>query len=263
MVVGVVALPLSMALAIAVGVPPQHGLYTAIVAGAIVALTGGSKFQVTGPTAAFVVILSPIASRHGLSGLLTAGLMAGVLLVAMGVARLGKLIQFIPHPGHDRVHRGDRDRHRHAATEGLLRASYRRDAGDLPRKGESPLAARHDASLPDVAVALVTLVGVLMVPRFFPRCDALRAGAADDARRRFTRRGSGALVRSFARRRHHREPLPLRDRRRADERDPEPASCPAASLGLGVISRSRRSVSWAPRLSPSRCSAPSNHCSPR
>src|SRR5262249_23460043 len=97
-VVGIVALPLSMALAIAVGVPPQHGLYTAIVAGAIVALLGGCKFQVTGPTAAFVVILAPIVSKHGLSGLLTAGLMAGVLLVAMGVARLGSLIEYIPYP---------------------------------------------------------------------------------------------------------------------------------------------------------------------
>src|ERR1700736_2967069 len=76
-VVGIVALPLSMALAIAVGVPPQHGLYTAIVAGAVVALLGGSKHQVTGPTAAFVVILATIVAKYGLSGLLTAGLMAG------------------------------------------------------------------------------------------------------------------------------------------------------------------------------------------
>ena len=97
-VVGIVALPLSMALAIAVGVPPQHGLYTAIVAGIVAALAGGSKFQVTGPTAAFVVILAPIVSREGLAGLLTAGLFAGFLLFAMGVARLGRLIQFIPHP---------------------------------------------------------------------------------------------------------------------------------------------------------------------
>jgi SulP family sulfate permease len=97
-VVGIVALPLSMALAIAVGVPPQHGLYTAIVAGVVVALTGGSKFQVTGPTAAFVVILAPIVTKYGLAGLLIAGLMAGVLLIGMGAARLGKLIQFIPHP---------------------------------------------------------------------------------------------------------------------------------------------------------------------
>jgi SulP family sulfate permease len=97
-VVGIVALPLSMALAIAVGVAPQQGLYTAIVAGLIVALTGGSKHQVTGPTAAFIVILAPIASRYGFSGLLTAGFMAGLLLVLMGAMRLGRLIEFIPHP---------------------------------------------------------------------------------------------------------------------------------------------------------------------
>src|SRR5437764_13678837 len=85
LVVGVVALPLSMALAIAVGVPPQHGLYTAIVAGAIVPLLGGSRCQVTGPTAAFVVILAPIVSRFGISGLLGAGAMAGLILIAMGL----------------------------------------------------------------------------------------------------------------------------------------------------------------------------------
>src|SRR5688572_20829432 len=97
-VVGIVALPLSMALSIAVGAPPQQGLYTAMVAGAAVALSGGCKFQVTGPTAAFVVILAPILTEHGLPGLLTAGFMAGVMLVAMGLVRLGRLMQFIPHP---------------------------------------------------------------------------------------------------------------------------------------------------------------------
>ena len=84
LVVGVVALPLSMALAIAVDVPPQHGLYTAIIAGFTCALLGGTRFQVTGPTAAFVVILVPIVHRFGLSGLLVAGMMAGVILIAMG-----------------------------------------------------------------------------------------------------------------------------------------------------------------------------------
>jgi SulP family sulfate permease len=98
MLVGIVALPLSMALAIAVGVPPQHGLYTAIVGGAVVALLGGCKFQVTGPTAAFVVILAPITSKFGLAGLLTAGMMAGVLLIGMGLGRLGNLVRFIPYP---------------------------------------------------------------------------------------------------------------------------------------------------------------------
>ncbi len=98
LVVAVVALPLSMALAISSGVAPQHGLYTAIIAGCLVSLFGGARTQVTGPTAAFVVILAPISARFGLAGLLLASLMAGVILVALGIARLGRLIEFIPHP---------------------------------------------------------------------------------------------------------------------------------------------------------------------
>lgn len=97
-VVGLVAIPLAMALAIASGVAPQAGLYTVVIAGMAVALLGGSRFQVTGPTAAFVVILAPITHHYGLSGLLIAGLMAGILLLAMGFFGLGYLIQFIPHP---------------------------------------------------------------------------------------------------------------------------------------------------------------------
>lgn len=97
-VVGVVALPLSMALAIASGVAPQHGLYTAIVAGLLIALLGGSRVLVSGPTAAFVVILAPIAERHGLGGLLVATLMAGLLLLAMGLAGMGGLVEFVPYP---------------------------------------------------------------------------------------------------------------------------------------------------------------------
>lgn len=98
LVVGIVALPLSMALAKTTGVAPQHGLYTAIIAGIVCALLGGTRMQITGPTAAFVVILEPIVSKHGVGGLLVAGMMAGVILVAMGLARLGRLMTFIPHP---------------------------------------------------------------------------------------------------------------------------------------------------------------------
>jgi len=98
LVVGVVALPLSMALAIASGVPPQYGLYTAIVAGGVIAALGGSAVNVSGPTAAFVVLLAPIAGAHGLAGLVLATLLAGVLLVVMGLCGFGRLIQFIPHP---------------------------------------------------------------------------------------------------------------------------------------------------------------------
>lgn len=94
--VGIIAIPLSMALAIASGVAPQHGLYTAMIAGLVIALAGGSRFSVSGPTAAFVVILLPIAQQFGLGGLLMATLMSGVILIAMALARLGRLIEYIP-----------------------------------------------------------------------------------------------------------------------------------------------------------------------
>ena len=96
--VGIIAIPLSMALAIASGVPPQHGLYTAIVAGIIIALTGGSRFNISGPTAAFVVILFPVTQQFGLSGLLMATLLSGIILVLMALFRLGRLIEYIPLP---------------------------------------------------------------------------------------------------------------------------------------------------------------------
>jgi len=96
--VGIVALPLSMALAIASGMPPQHGLYTAIVAGFLSGVLGGSRTQVSGPTAAFVVILAPIASKHGPGGLMVATMLAGFILLILGLARMGRLIQWIPHP---------------------------------------------------------------------------------------------------------------------------------------------------------------------
>lgn len=94
--VGIIAIPLAMALAIASGVPPQHGLYTAIIAGIVIAVTGGSRFSISGPTAAFVVILYPVAQQFGVGGLLMATLLSGFFLVAMGMARLGRLIEYIP-----------------------------------------------------------------------------------------------------------------------------------------------------------------------
>lgn len=96
-VVSLVALPLSMALAIAVGLPPQHGLYTAIVAGVVAALLGGSNVQVSGPTAAFVAILAPIVAQYGLAGLIWCQLFAGGLLVLMGMFKLGKYIEHVPY----------------------------------------------------------------------------------------------------------------------------------------------------------------------
>ncbi|WP_256646840.1 SulP family inorganic anion transporter [Thermomonas paludicola] len=98
LIVGVVALPLAMAFAIASGVKPEQGLYTAIIAGIAVSLFGGSRVQIAGPTGAFIVILAGVVAQFGVSGLLLATLMAGVILVAMGLARLGAVIRFIPDP---------------------------------------------------------------------------------------------------------------------------------------------------------------------
>ncbi len=94
--VAIVAIPLSMALAIASGVAPQHGLYTAIIAGFLIALMGGSRLSICGPTAAFVVILYPVTQKFGLNGLLVATLLAGIILIAMALLRLGRLIEYIP-----------------------------------------------------------------------------------------------------------------------------------------------------------------------
>lgn len=94
--VGVIAIPLAMALAIASGVEPQYGLYTAMIAGALIAVLGGSRYSISGPTAAFVVILYPLVGEYGLAGLLLATLMAGLILIAMAYARLGRFIEYIP-----------------------------------------------------------------------------------------------------------------------------------------------------------------------
>src|SRR5580692_9304013 len=96
--VGLVALPLAMAFGIASGVTPQAGIYTAIFGGFIVSALGGSKIQIGGPTGAFVVIVAGIVAMHGLSGLLIVTMMAGVMLLFLGLTGLGSSIRFIPRP---------------------------------------------------------------------------------------------------------------------------------------------------------------------
>ena len=97
-IVGIIALPLAMAFAIASGAKPEQGIYTAIVAGIMVSLFGGSRFQIAGPTGAFIVILSGVTAKYGIVGLQIATLMAGLILIAMGAARLGGVIKYIPDP---------------------------------------------------------------------------------------------------------------------------------------------------------------------
>ncbi len=169
-IVGVIAMPLAMALAIAVGVPPQHGLYTAIIAGFVIAMLGGSRVQVSGPTAAFVVILAPIVSQYGLAGLAIASVMAGVLLVLMGLLRLGTLIQFIPYP----VTTGFT-----AGIAVVIATLQVKDFFGLTIEGGMPehfiekvqaiLRALHTMHWPDLAVGAGTLLLLIVWPRLVKR----------------------------------------------------------------------------------------------
>ncbi len=172
LVVGVVALPLSMALAIAVGAPPQHGLYTAIFAGSVTALLGGSKFQVTGPTAAFVVILAPIFTRYGLGGLLTAGFLAGILLVVLGLARLGSLIRFVPYPVTTGFTTGI------AVVIATLQVKdvFGLEIAEMPEPWHEKVlalwAARGTADVRELVVAAATLALLLLLPRVIQKVPA-------------------------------------------------------------------------------------------
>ncbi|TXD38375.1 C4-dicarboxylic acid transporter DauA [Lujinxingia vulgaris] len=172
LVVGVVALPLAMALAIGVGVPPQYGLYTSIVAGFVIALLGGSRTQVSGPTAAFIVILAPIYASYGLGGLLVSGLMGGAILIAMGFLRLGGLTRFIPHP----VTTGFT-----AGIATVIAAMQIKDLLGLELEGapahffERLVAmweARATASLEELGIGALTLGMLVVMPRFTRRFPA-------------------------------------------------------------------------------------------
>jgi sulfate permease, SulP family len=167
--VGMVALPLAMAFGIASGVTPQAGIYTAIVAGALISALGGSRLQIGGPTGAFVVIVSGIVARFGFDGLALVTLMAGIMLVVMGLTGLGSAIKFIPRP----VTIG--------FTNGialLIASTQIKDflglkTGAVPGAFLPRIAflAQHIRAInwPAVAVSLATLTIILVVPRFTKR----------------------------------------------------------------------------------------------
>jgi SulP family sulfate permease len=180
--VGVVALPLAMAFAIASGVTPQAGIYTAIVGGFLVATLGGSRVQVSGPTGAFVVIVAGIIAQHGLSGLLMVTMMAGAILIFISVTGLAHAVRFIPRP----VVIG--------FTNGialLIASTQIRDflglrLAEVPSEFFSRMAALAEAAGTvdplAVGLGLTSLALILLVPRRFPRVPgsivALVVGAA-------------------------------------------------------------------------------------
>jgi SulP family sulfate permease len=176
--VGVVALPLAMAFSIAAGGTPAQGLYTAIVAGFCISLLGGSKYQIGGPTGAFVVIIFGVIARHGMDGLILATIMAGIMLVIMGCAGLGRFIKFIPYP----VTTG------FTTGIGLLIFSQQvKDFFGLTVESSSPeflsmwaeyFEALPTAHLVTLAIGLGTMAVILLVRRFIPRIPGAVVGVA-------------------------------------------------------------------------------------
>lgn len=163
-IVGVVALPLAMAFAIASGARPEQGLYTAILGGGLVSILGGSRLQIAGPTGAFVAILSGITAKYGIAGLQLATLMAGVMLLLMGLARMGGVIRFIPTP----VIVGFT-----AGIGVIIFVGQWRDFLGLPAVGGEHfhdklfhlITVLPQAHLPTVGLALLSLLLVLASPR--------------------------------------------------------------------------------------------------
>jgi sulfate permease, SulP family len=163
-IVGVVALPLAMAFAIASGARPEQGLYTAIIGGLAVSLLGGTRVQIAGPTGAFIAILSGVTAKYGIAGLQIATLMAGAILVVMGLLRLGAVIKFIPAP----VIVGFT-----AGIGVIIFVGQWRDFLGLPKTGGEHFHNKlwnlievvPQAHLPTVALAVLSLVLVLCTPR--------------------------------------------------------------------------------------------------
>lgn len=171
-VVGIVALPLSMALAIASGVPPQHGLYTAIVAGFLIAALGGSRMQVSGPTAAFVVLLAPVSAKYGIGGLMLASMMAGAILVLLGLARMGRLIQYIPHPVTTGFTAGIAVVIATLQTKDFLGLTVETMPDHYVERVEALAHALPTARWQDVAVGVFTLIVLVYWPKVTTRVPA-------------------------------------------------------------------------------------------
>ena len=170
--VAVVALPLSMALAIASGVAPQQGLVTAVVAGFLISALGGSRVQIGGPTGAFVVIVAGVVARHGYAGLVAATLMAGVILVAAGLARVGRLIHRVPEPVIAGFTAGIAVVIASSQFGDFLGLHAAKSSADFLPKMASLWTARGTLDPWTVALALSSLAAILAIRRLWPKAPA-------------------------------------------------------------------------------------------
>jgi SulP family sulfate permease len=177
--VSIVALPLSMAIAIASGVTPDRGLYTAVIGGFIVSLLGGSRFQIGGPAGAFIVLVALTAERQGVDGVILATAMAGVFLIAAGLLRLGTYIKFIPYP----VTVGFT-----AGIAVIIFASQIRDLlgitltakepGELVPKLEALAGALHTANISAIAVAAASIAIIVVLRKWRPHWPGILIAVA-------------------------------------------------------------------------------------
>ena len=167
--VGLVALPLAMAFGIASGVAPQTGLYTAIIAGALISLLGGSRMQIGGPTGAFVVIVAGVVAKFGVAGLAMITMMAGVLLILMGLTGLGSAVKFIPRP----VTIGFTNGIALLIASTQIKDFFGLKTGDVPSAfiPRMSVLIEHMGTLnwTAVAISLITLAVVVLLPRFTKR----------------------------------------------------------------------------------------------
>ena len=164
--VGLVALPLAMAFGIASGVPPQAGIYTAVVAGFLVSALGGSRVQIGGPTGAFVVIVAGIIAKFGMSGLLMVTLMAGCLLVLMGMTGLGTAVKFIPRPVTIGFTNGIALLIASTQVNDFLGLTTPAVPSDFVGRMRVLLAHVGTADWPTLIVAVASLAVILLLPRF-------------------------------------------------------------------------------------------------
>lgn len=171
-IVAIIALPLSIALALASGVSPEQGLYTAIAAGFVISALGGSTVQIAGPTAAFATIVAGVAARNGMEGLAVATLLAGALLVAMGLLGMGSMIRFIPLTITTGFTAGIAVTILVGQLKDFFGLTYRRSPVETVEKLEEFFAALPGVNLAAVGVGCLALFIQILWPRFFARVPA-------------------------------------------------------------------------------------------
>lgn len=171
--VAVVALPLSMALAIASGVPPERGLYTAIIGGFLISLLGGSRFQIGGPAGAFIVLVSATVERHGYDGLVLATTLAGLMMLVIGLLRLGSYIRHIPFPVTVGFTAGIALIIFASQLRDLLGMELAKEPGPLATKLSALAGAVGTIKPAAVAVALGCIVAIWLIRRFRPTWPSL------------------------------------------------------------------------------------------